>query len=158
MDLGEEGTGRKDRGESYSPRGSSLISRRSQGFPRGRFRGSTGKQTLAASQLSLICNHTDRETETNREPWDFCVGVWGLHLIPSKMRWISLRVPRSESLFFLNILWWRPTAFVFSEGAGGKRWEVWSQKSLGFPLLQGKEAERRTQAVSTSPMPLGLGS
>lgn len=48
--------------------------------------------------------------------------------------------------------------FAFSEGAGGKRWEVWSQKSLGFPLLHGREAERRTQAVSTSPMPLGLGS
>lgn len=33
VDLGEEGTGRKDRGESYSPCGSCLISRRSQGFP-----------------------------------------------------------------------------------------------------------------------------
>lgn len=100
VDLGEEGTSRKDRGESYSPCGSCLISRRSQGFPWGRFRGSTGKQTLAASQLSLICNHADRETETNWEPLDFCVGVWGLHLIPSKMRWISLWVPTSESPFF----------------------------------------------------------
>lgn len=79
---------------------------------------------------TLMGNH--RKNKTNQEFLDFQVSVWDLQLVQAKWGGFFFRFLGFGwvSDFFL---WWSSTAFAFcfSEGAGGKGWEDWSQQSLG---------------------------